>query len=149
MRYLLLKAKRMAATNTEYVTFQKIAKTAWKASCYKFSLRAEILMGYESGPFDTIESAQAFMDLLAKAIEETQVDIELDLSYAAEERQQRREQALRLTLLKIRQLSSHVQKSSRLLNDLRTLRILMFGERAARESLPQVITSDAPEALSS
>jgi transposase len=28
MRYLLLKAKRMAATNTEYVTFQKIAKAA-------------------------------------------------------------------------------------------------------------------------
>ena len=28
MRYLLLKAKRMAATNSEYVTFQKIAKAA-------------------------------------------------------------------------------------------------------------------------
>ena len=28
MRYLLLKAKRMAATNTEYVAFQKIAKAA-------------------------------------------------------------------------------------------------------------------------
>ena len=28
MRYLLLKAKRMAATNTEYVAFQKLAKAA-------------------------------------------------------------------------------------------------------------------------
>src|SRR4051812_47416880 len=28
MRYLLLKAKRMAATNTEYVVFQKIRKDA-------------------------------------------------------------------------------------------------------------------------
>ena len=28
MRYLLLKAKRMAVTNTEYVVFQKIAKAA-------------------------------------------------------------------------------------------------------------------------
>jgi hypothetical protein len=28
MRYLLLKAKRMAVTNTEYVAFQKIAKAA-------------------------------------------------------------------------------------------------------------------------
>jgi hypothetical protein len=28
MRYLLLKAKRMAVTNTEYVAFQKIGKAA-------------------------------------------------------------------------------------------------------------------------
>ena len=28
MRYLLLKAKRMAATNTEYAAFQQIAKAA-------------------------------------------------------------------------------------------------------------------------
>jgi hypothetical protein len=28
MRYLLLKARRMAVTNTEYVAFQKIRKAA-------------------------------------------------------------------------------------------------------------------------
>jgi len=28
MRYLLLKAKRMAVTNTEYVAFQKMRKAA-------------------------------------------------------------------------------------------------------------------------
>ena len=41
MRYLLLKAKRMAVTNTEYVIFQRIKKAAYNATPYEFSLRAE------------------------------------------------------------------------------------------------------------
>jgi excinuclease UvrABC nuclease subunit len=88
-------------------------------------------MRHEKEPFETIESAQAFIGLLANAVDETRLDIEQDLSVATEDQEYRRADALRLTLLKIQQLSSHVHKSARLLNDLRTLRILLFRERAA------------------
>jgi hypothetical protein len=40
MRYLLLKAKRIAVTNTEYVAFQKTGKAAWNATSYEFLRRA-------------------------------------------------------------------------------------------------------------
>jgi len=40
MRYLLLKARRMSVTNTEYVAFQKIRKAAQNATSYEFLRRA-------------------------------------------------------------------------------------------------------------
>jgi hypothetical protein len=85
-----------------------------------------------NSPFNTIESAQDFMNLLSDSIEETRRDIELDLVRAAADHEERREQALQLTLFKMDQLSSHIDKSLRLLNDLRTLRRLLFGERETK-----------------
>jgi hypothetical protein len=84
------------------------------------------------GPFETIESAQDFMSLLRDSIEESRQHIERDLLSASAGREQRREQALQLTLFKVRQLASHVERSQRLLNDLRTLRRLLFAEREPR-----------------
>ena len=43
VRYLLLKAKRIAVTNTEYVAFHKITKAAQNATLYKFLRRASFL----------------------------------------------------------------------------------------------------------
>ena len=73
------------------------------------------------------------MNLLRESIEEARRDVEHDLARAVSDRQERREQALQLTLFKMDQLALHVDKSHRVLNDLRTLRRLLFEEREARK----------------
>ena len=85
-------------------------------------------------PFDSIESAQEFMDLLETSVAEALADVEQDLDRAVTNREQRREEALRLAIHKIKQLSFHVQQNRRILNDLRTIRRLLFAERADRFS---------------
>ncbi len=79
-------------------------------------------------PFDTIESAQDYMDLLIEAIEETRREVgsEIRLSGGADER---RVQALQLVALNLNKLSCHTAKCRRILNDLRTLRRLLLEER--------------------
>ena len=80
-------------------------------------------------PFDTIESARDFMQLLEESIQEALRDVERDLAAATAGGEERRIQALSLAVYKINKLSEHVHKSGRMLNDLRTLRRLLYGER--------------------
>ena len=80
-------------------------------------------------PFESIESAQEFMELLLATIGETVTDVEQDRHDAAVENEARRIEALDLALYKLKLLDGHVQKSKRILNDLRTLRRLLFSER--------------------
>ena len=81
-------------------------------------------------PFDTIESAQEFIDLLQEAIEETRRDVGSEIRLSASPDMERRAQALQIVALKLNNLSSHVTKSRRILNDLRSLRRLLLEERA-------------------
>jgi hypothetical protein len=85
-------------------------------------------MSYRPTPFDSIESAQEFMQLLAESVEEAARDTEQDMASAASERQL---DALRLVAYKLHQLREDVRSSSRLLNDLRSLRRLLLNERLA------------------
>ena len=80
-------------------------------------------------PFDTIESAQDYVDLLIEAIEEAQRDVDAELRLSAGTDGERRAQALQLVALNLTKLSTHVAKSRRILNDLRTLRRLLLEER--------------------
>jgi hypothetical protein len=80
-------------------------------------------------PFDTIESAQEFIDLLQEAIEETRRDVGSEIRLSASPDMERRAQALQIVALKLNNLSSHVTKSRRILNDLRSLRRLLLEER--------------------
>ena len=80
-------------------------------------------------PFESIESAQEFMDLLIATIEQTAGDVEQDRQDAHTEDEARRVQALDLALYKLKLLDCQIQKSRRILNDLRTLRRLLFSER--------------------
>ncbi len=80
-------------------------------------------------PFDTIESAQDFMELLEDSTKEALEDVERDLAAATSTGEDRRIQALTLAVYKIKKLADHVHKSGRILNDLRTLRRLLYGER--------------------
>ncbi len=78
-------------------------------------------------PFDSIESAQQFVELLAEAITDAQREIDADIG---SEQPERRLQALQLVSFKLAKLSTHISASHRILNDLRSLRRLLLNERA-------------------
>ena len=79
-------------------------------------------------PFDSIESAHEFVVLLGEQVETARKETQAHADQAREEGNQRRVEALAVALLKMNQLT-HMQKSRRILNDLRTLRRLLFQER--------------------
>ncbi len=79
-------------------------------------------------PFDSVENAHQYVRLLVEAIVEAKSEIAADLD-AAQPQPERRVQALRLVQFKLDKLEKHLENSSRLLNDLRTLRRLLFDER--------------------
>ena len=80
-------------------------------------------------PFDSIESAYEFMNLLRESLDEAYAEVQADTETAQTAGVERRVQALRLVDLKLHQLRQHVLASLRILNDLRTLRRLLLGER--------------------
>jgi hypothetical protein len=83
-------------------------------------------------PFDNIESAQQFVELLAEAIEEARREVEADLANPGAQ-PERQVQALQFVSYKLAKLSTHIGSSYRILNDLRTLRRLLLGERAMEQ----------------
>jgi len=80
-------------------------------------------------PFDSVENAQQYVRLLVEAIAEAKSEIAADLGAAAQARSERRVQALQIVQFKLDKLEQHLTTSSRLLNDLRTLRRLLLDER--------------------
>ena len=78
-------------------------------------------------PFDTIESALEFLQLLQ--IESTKAQQEVaSLMEQDEAASPRREEAFRLVIYKLSQLNSHVESSQRVLHDLQALRTLLLRE---------------------
>ena len=91
-------------------------------------------------PFESIESAHEFIVLLEESIEEAVVDVQEHLKQAEsssrdarQEPDNRQTRALNLALYKLGQLSAQMHKSRRALNDLRTIRRLLFTERGVGE----------------
>jgi hypothetical protein len=82
-------------------------------------------------PFDSIESSHEYVALLADIIEESRRDVEAEIALAKGEHADRRQEALRLVSYNLAKLSMHMTASRRILNDLRTLRRLLLGERGA------------------
>jgi hypothetical protein len=85
-------------------------------------------------PFDTIESTHEYLKLLDEVLEEVQntTDEELQRIVLTDTMViSRGVEAVHLLSYKIEQLRHHVKASSRILNDLRTLRRLLLGERKA------------------
>jgi hypothetical protein len=80
-------------------------------------------------PFDNIESAQQFVELLIEAIEESRHDVDADIARAESNRLGRQKQALKLVSNNLTKLSQYMTTSLRILNDLRTLRRLLLVER--------------------
>jgi hypothetical protein len=87
--------------------------------------------------FESIESACEFVTLLSQAVIQAKRDIECDVAREQLLTPSRRLDALRLTAYTLQKLELHMNQSCRALNDLRTLRRLLFGERhtAVRNNL--------------
>ena len=88
-------------------------------------------------PFDSIESAHDFVTLLAATIGDAKRDLEADIDREAAQDASRRLEALRLALYNLEKLERYMHGSRRVLNDLRTLRRLLFQERNSAETIKQ------------
>lgn len=84
-------------------------------------------------PFDTIESAQQFVELLAEAVEEARQEVGQQTGQATDTEAERRKQALQLISYNLEKLATHLATSRRILNDLRSLRRLLLEERRAEK----------------
>ena len=83
-------------------------------------------------PFETIESAHDFMALFAEAVSQAKEELQLDVDRETDSPEaSRRLDALRMALYNVEKLEHHLNRSSRILNDLRILRRLLFEERSA------------------
>jgi hypothetical protein len=83
------------------------------------------------GPFESIESAHAFLHLLIEQVEDARASLKSDLDRTGDTSPARRADALRLADYKLHQLERHLVTGARILNDLRALRRLLLGERPA------------------
>lgn len=86
-------------------------------------------MHERNSPFETLESAHGFVSLLREAVDDAYGSILDDIANAQATGAERRLDALRLVDHKLNSLRQNVLASLILLNDLRTLRRLLLGER--------------------
>ena len=86
-------------------------------------------------PFESIESAYEFMNVLAHTLLETVKELHGDYQIALRDGQSRRARAIELALYKTKMLNCYVYKSRRTLNDLRTIRRLILNERMTPEAI--------------
>jgi len=102
-------------------------------------------MSYQAGsPFDSIESAHEFIALLSETVREAKREVEADVQRESGSQFPRRLDALRTALSSMEKLELHMNKSRRILNDLRSLRRLLFEERGAKPKLRATSKSAAP-----
>ena len=81
-------------------------------------------------PFGTIESAYDFMTLLAAAASQAKAELQVDVDRESGSADlSRRVDALRIALYNLEKLELHLNRSNRILNDLRTLRRLLFEKK--------------------
>jgi len=87
-------------------------------------------------PFDSIEDAHQYVSLLGEVLDQTQDTIQEDIAMARSSGAARRLEALLLVHYKLERLRHHMGASRHILNDLRTLRRLLLGER---EGMPKAV----------
>jgi len=81
--------------------------------------------------FESIESAQEYLGLLAQVVTEAQQAVQVDIQGSAESNRPRRMEALRLIGYNLEKLASHLKTSRRILNDLRMLRRILQQRESA------------------
>jgi len=87
-------------------------------------------------PFDSIESAHEFVGLFVRAVLESKRDIDADIQREMGSNVPRRLEALQIVAYKLEALELYLTKSRRILNDLRSLRRLLFEERTGGAQPP-------------
>jgi hypothetical protein len=80
-------------------------------------------------PFESIESAHDFVNLLSETVLEAKKEIDTDVEKELGSKSPRHVDALRLVSYSLEKLALHMKKSCRILNDLRSLRRLLAEER--------------------
>ena len=82
-------------------------------------------------PFESVESAHEFLSLLCEVVIEAKREIEADVEreISSHAGGSRRLDAMRTACYSLQKLETHITKSCRILNDLRSLRRLLFEER--------------------
>ena len=95
-------------------------------------------------PFDTLESAHEFVKLLDATLAETRTELDADITRESAVTPNRRLDALRVAEYHLDRLDYHLKRSSRLLNDLRTIRRLLFEERSLRSPIAGTQPATAP-----
>jgi hypothetical protein len=90
--------------------------------------------------FETLESARDFVSLLADTVAEAKQELTRDVQ--RESAPSRRLDALRLAAYNVGKLELHLNRCRRILNDLRTLRRLLFEERESNHA-------EAPDGMTS
>jgi hypothetical protein len=86
-------------------------------------------------PFESIESAHDYMNILAATALEAIGELNRDREIALRDGELRRAQAIDLAIFKLKMLGCHLYKSRRMLNDLRILRRLILNERLSVENV--------------
>jgi len=99
-------------------------------------------------PFDSIESTYDFFRVLTEAIAEAKQELAGDIRRDSDSKSSRRLDALQIAYYSAEKLEFHVNRSRRILNDLRSLRRLLFEERAAPKAatLKKVEVPELPAA---
>ncbi len=95
-------------------------------------MEAQKSVNSPESPFDSIEGSHEYVALLAEALADARRDIEEAIE-AENGDLPRRKQALLLISYKLAKLDAHLRASRIILNDLRTLRRLLFNERELAE----------------
>jgi hypothetical protein len=102
-------------------------------------------MAYQpKNPFDSIESAQDYLRLLAEELARVLGEVEAEQEFVSGDGSSRHLDALRLVCYKLQRLQQHVGTSRRILNDLRLLRRL-FDSNSARTPLAHENTDAVTE----
>jgi len=97
--------------------------------------RRRIGMKWQSEqPFDSIESTYDFFRILSDAVAEAKCELEGQIQIESKSKSSRRLDALRVAAYSLQKLELHISHSRRILNDLRSLRRLLFEERAASKA---------------
>jgi hypothetical protein len=97
--------------------------------------------------FETLESAYDFVALLAETVSEAKRELEGDVQRESASDHSRRLDALRVALYSLDKLELHVNRSQRILNDLRSLRRLLFEERGKTGIAQSVIAQHESRAV--
>jgi hypothetical protein len=95
--------------------------------------------------FASIEGATEYLGLLLESVNEARVDLEAETALSSAPGMERRREAIQLAVYKLSQLKQHLTTSHRLLNDLRTIRRLLFAER--QQTAPSEAAAEAPAQL--
>jgi hypothetical protein len=90
----------------------------------------------ENLTFESIESAQQFIALLIESVNDSRKEIDSNIAEAGQDKANRRREALLLVAYQLNLLATHLVKSSRILNDLRSLRRLLLTEPDSPPSSP-------------